>query len=95
MKSQNVTYILIGIICLGVLPQIPAVTPAPDGGYPNGNTAEGQNALLHLTSGGYNTAVGYLALLSNTTTAFKTAIGAATLLTTQQISIRQSVRRRF
>ena len=22
---------------------VPAVTPAPDGGYPNGNTAEGQD----------------------------------------------------
>ena len=28
-----------------------AVVPAPDGGYPGGNTAEGQNALLSLTSG--------------------------------------------
>ena len=25
-----------------------AVTPAPDGGYPNGNTAEGDNAFLAL-----------------------------------------------
>jgi hypothetical protein len=41
-----------------VLPQTQAVSPPPDGGYPNGNTAEGQSALLSLTSGTYNTAVG-------------------------------------
>jgi Chaperone of endosialidase len=57
-----------------------AVSPAPDGGYPGGNTAEGQNALFSLTSGGYNTAVGFLSLKSNTTNAFNTAVGAGTLL---------------
>ena len=28
-----------------------AVSPPPDGGYPGNNTAEGQNALLSLTTG--------------------------------------------
>ena len=56
------------------------VVPAPDGGYPGGNTAEGQNALLSLTTGTYNTAVGWYSLLSNTTNSFNTAIGAGTLL---------------
>lgn len=42
----------------GLLPGAQAVSPAPDGGYPGGNTAEGQNALFSLTSGTYNTAVG-------------------------------------
>ena len=32
------------------LPQAEAVVPPPDGVYPGGNTAEGQNALLSLTS---------------------------------------------
>ena len=41
MKSLNLIHILIGIVCLRVLPQMQAVTPAPDGGYPGGNTAEG------------------------------------------------------
>lgn len=53
--------------------------PAPDGGYPGGNTAEGKNALLGLTTGGFNTAVGFFSLRSNTTESFNTAIGAGTL----------------
>jgi hypothetical protein len=56
-----------------------AVVPAPDGGYPGGNTAEGQNALLSLTTGAYNTAVGWFSLGSNTTGPFNTAIGAGAL----------------
>ena len=56
-----------------------AVVPPPDGGYPGGNTAEGQNALLNLTSGGYNTAVGWLSQRSTTTGNFNTAVGAGTL----------------
>src|SRR6266545_4424829 len=57
-----------------------AVSPAPDGAYPGGNTAEGQNALFSLTTGTYNTAVGFLSLKSDTKGQFNTAIGAGTLL---------------
>jgi len=56
-----------------------AVAPAPDGGYPGGNTAEGQQALLSLTTGTYNTAVGWFSLRSNTEGQFNTAIGAGAL----------------
>ena len=57
-----------------------AVTPPPDGGYPGGNTAEGQSALQSLTSGTYNNAVGIYSLLSLTTGSFNTAEGADALL---------------
>ena len=56
-----------------------AVDPPPDGGYPNGNTAEGENALFSLTTGVQNTAIGFQALFNNTTGRFNTAIGADAL----------------
>src|SRR5207244_3519795 len=56
-------------------------SPPPDGGYLGGNTAEGQDALLSLTTGLYNTAVGFLSLKTDKTGNFNTAIGAGTLLT--------------
>ena len=49
--------------------------PAPDGGYANGNTAEGTNALFSLTTGSGNTANGYQALFNNTTGTDNTANG--------------------
>src|SRR6266705_1672680 len=79
MKLQNVIQISILIVCLGLLPRAHAVVPAPDGGYPGGNTAEGQNALLSLTTGGFNTAVGYYSLRSTMANSFNTAIGAGAL----------------
>src|SRR5207248_4642129 len=72
--------ISVALVCFALVQNTPAVSPAPDGGYPGGNTAEGQAALLSLTSGGYNTAVGYLALRSDSTNSFNTAVGAGTLL---------------
>ena len=87
-KSQNPVYmkmktlslvILLVLAYFSALPASQAVTPPPDGGYPGGNTAAGQNALLSLTAGTYNTAVGWLSLQSNLTGNLNTAIGAATL----------------
>jgi trimeric autotransporter adhesin len=72
--------ITLALVCIALLPKAQAVSPAPDGGYPGGNTAEGQSALFSLTSGGYNTAVGYFSLRSDTTSSFNTATGAGTLL---------------
>jgi Chaperone of endosialidase len=80
MKLQNAIEISIMIVCLGVLPKLQAVVPAPDGGYAGGNTAEGKEALLSLTTGGFNTAVGFLSLRSNNINSFNTAIGAGALL---------------
>ena len=67
-------------LCLPFLPQAQAVVPPPDGGYPNFTTAEGQNALLSLTTGAANTAVGWFSLKSVTTGSFNTGIGAGTLV---------------
>jgi hypothetical protein len=82
MKNQKITFtaILMAFSCLALCQAVQAVLPAPDGGYPGGNTAEGQAALLSLTTGGFNTAVGFYSLRSDTTGQLNTAIGAGTLL---------------
>jgi hypothetical protein len=80
MRNRNTIFSTILLACFAISPMAQAVVPAPDGGYPGGNTAEGQAALLSLTTGGFNTAVGYFSLRSNTTNSFNTAIGAGTLL---------------
>jgi hypothetical protein len=69
------------LVCFGLLPMNAfGVVPAPDGGYPGGNTAEGQDALFSLTSGTFNTAVGFFSLRALTDGDFNTASGAGTLL---------------
>jgi Chaperone of endosialidase len=77
-----VPFIAIGLLlsCLELSPEAQAVVPSPDGGYPGGNTAEGQNALFSRTTGGYNTAVGFFSLRALTAGNFNTATGAGTLL---------------
>jgi hypothetical protein len=82
MKNRTLTF-AIALVTLGyvaILQNTRAVLPPPDGGYPGGNTAEGQSALLNLTTGGFNTAIGFLSLRSNTTGSFSTAVGAGALL---------------
>ena len=55
MKIQTRLIPIAVIFCLATfVPRAQPVVPAPDGGYPNGNTAEGQNALLSLTTGGFD-----------------------------------------
>src|ERR1043166_8566771 len=77
--SQSKMTALIAIACLGILPAAKAVTPAPDGGYANENTAEGTSALFSLTTGFGNTGLGFQALASDTTGGGNTAIGGRTL----------------
>jgi hypothetical protein len=80
LKIRNTVVTTILLVCFGFLPRAQAVLPPPDGGYPGQNTAEGQSALLHLTSGTYNTAVGWASLGFNVTGNYNTGVGAATLL---------------
>jgi len=67
------------IACFGLLPAVQALSPAPDGGYPNFTTAEGQKALLNLTTGAGNTAIGALSLISDTTGSDNVGVGGGAL----------------
>jgi hypothetical protein len=78
-KTPPLSTPILVALCFYFLPHATAVTPPPDGGYPGGNTAEGLNAMLSLTTGGYNTAVGWYSLRSNTEGLINTATGAGTL----------------
>src|SRR5205807_292745 len=78
-KFVYAAVVAFALACFALEPRAGAVMPAPDGGYPGGNTAEGQNALLSLTTGGFNTAVGWFSLRSNTTGSYNTATGAGAL----------------
>jgi trimeric autotransporter adhesin len=81
-SGSSLILIPLVLICFTLLPapNVFAVVPAPDGGYPGSNTAEGDGALQNLTSGVQNTAIGFAALFSNTTGAHNTAIGFAALV---------------
>jgi hypothetical protein len=79
-RRRGSILIPLGLVALlSILAKAQAVSPAPDGGYAGGNTAEGQNALLSLTTGTYNTALGLFSLRSNTTGNFNTATGQSAL----------------
>ena len=74
--------ITFALVCFALAQKAQAVVPPPDGGYPGNNTAEGQNALLSLTTGVNNTAVGWFSLKSNTDGQLNTAVGSGTLFST-------------
>jgi hypothetical protein len=81
-RSFHITFVITVLFeCFALLPTPKAfgVVPAPDGGYPGGNTAEGQNALQSITTGGFNMAAGYFSLFANSTGSFNTAVGAGAL----------------
>ena len=77
---RRVPYVALVIAVFTVLPKTKAMSPPPDGGYPGGNTAEGDSALSSLTSGSYNTGLGWFSLRSVTSNGRNTAVGAGTLL---------------
>jgi uncharacterized coiled-coil protein SlyX len=81
MKNRNdiITTILLALGLLALSPIAYALNPPPDGGYPGGNTAEGQGALSGPTISGFNTAIGFHSLASLTDAGFNTGVGAGTL----------------
>ena len=67
------------LVCFGLSPTVKAVSPEPDGGYPNANTAEGHGALFSLATGHSNTALGFNTLFRNLGGDSNTATGAGAL----------------
>jgi Chaperone of endosialidase len=81
LKKATPLFLVVSVfVCLALLPKAQAVVPAPDGGYPGGNTAEGQKAVLNLTTGTFNSALGFLSLSALTAGNFCTGVGAGALL---------------
>ena len=79
MKTLPFPVSLVSLWLLAALAKAQAVNPPPDGGYPGGNTAEGQNALFNITTGSFNAAVGFYSLFSNSIGSYNTAVGAGAL----------------
>src|SRR6266480_3949183 len=79
-KTNIPVFTVLALACFAFVQNGQAISPAPDGGYSGGNTAEGQNALFSLTSGGFNTAIGLFSLRALTNGKFNTGVGAGTLL---------------
>jgi Chaperone of endosialidase len=87
MKNRNTIFTTILLMLASIAlspPNAFGVLPAPDGGYPNNNTAEGDFSLQLLTSGADNTAIGTSALYSNTDGNENTAIGVDALVSNTQ-----------
>jgi trimeric autotransporter adhesin len=78
-NGRAVLFVSLMLVCFAPSPIVQAVNPPPDGGYPGSNTAEGQSALLSLTSGTLNTAVGASSLRSVTAGTGNTGVGGAAL----------------
>src|SRR6476646_3648673 len=71
--------LVLALALLAVSPTTQALSPPPDGGYPNGNTAEGDSALANITMGFENTAIGFQALSTDTIGFRNTAVGSDAL----------------
>jgi trimeric autotransporter adhesin len=76
-------FILLAVGSFALCPIVQAVEPAapvPNPPLAGGNTADGQNALLSLTTGTFNSAFGFDALVLISDASFDTGIGAGALL---------------
>src|SRR4029453_16083464 len=85
MKIRKIifTTALSALVCFGLMPAAKAIepaAPAPNPPLAGGNTADGQNALLSLTTGTFNSAFGFDAVLLLSDGSFDTGIGAGALL---------------
>src|SRR6478736_3791447 len=90
------------LVCSGILPEVQAVVPPPDGGYPNFTTAEGTTALQSLTFGAATRRlVGFRSLATQSAASTQVlALGrsfstSATKLQAREQKIRPLVQRRF
>src|ERR1043166_5739486 len=78
-KKTMLVAILPVLACLAFFPRARAISPAPDGCYPNFTTAEGCDALSSLTIGAGNTALGWRSLFLTTTGSYNTGVGGGAL----------------
>jgi trimeric autotransporter adhesin len=78
-RSKILMAILPVLACFALLPGARAVSPAPDGCYPNYTTAEGCNALQFLGGGFGNTGVGWYSLYLAGDSNFNTGVGGGAL----------------
>jgi hypothetical protein len=61
-RGFSVVLLALPLALLALSPIARAVMPSPDGGYPNGNTAEGESALFSLTTGSHSPRLSILRL---------------------------------
>ena len=78
-NAQQLFAVALALVSIALAQRTEAVSPPPDGGYPNFTTAEGSNALKHLTTGSGNTGIGWVSLFTATSGSNNTAVGAGTL----------------
>src|SRR2546430_7688010 len=79
-KQKNILKAILPVLgCLAFLPQMQALSPTPDGCYPNSTTAEGCKALQSLTTGVANTGIGWYSLFATDSDSYNTAVGAGAL----------------
>ena len=74
-RPRSFVLLVVALISVALFSKALAVSPPPDGGYLNFNTAEGQDALFNLQNGVGNTAIGFQTLHQNTSGSSNTATG--------------------